>query len=74
MNVDVDLDVSDIETDNASLIYISGSRTLQIGNQFDGNKFVAQSATLQTAADSDVALEKWSFIVGTLDIQVSSVD
>ena len=70
MNVDVDLVASDVETDNTSLIYVGESRSLLIGNQFDGNKFVAESATLRTAADSDVALEKWSFIMGTLDIQV----
>ena len=68
--VDVDVDVSDVETDNTSLVYVSGSRTLQIGNQFDGNKFVAGSATLQLAADSDILLDKWSFIWGTLDVQV----
>ena len=70
MNADVDLVANDVETDNTSLIYVGESWSLLIGNQFDGNKFVAENATLRTADDSDVALEKWSFIMGTLDTQV----
>lgn len=73
LNINVNLDVSDIETDNTSLVYVSASRTLQIGNLFDGNKYVTSSATLQPARNSDVTFEKWSFIMGTLDIRVCTV-
>ena len=72
LNIDADLDVSDIETDVTSLVYVGGSRTLQIGNLFDGNKFVAETGTLQPAVDSDVTLGMWSFITGTLDVPVST--
>ncbi|XP_076456767.1 uncharacterized protein LOC143291062 [Babylonia areolata] len=69
LNVDVDVDLSDVDADSTSLVYVSGGRRLQIGNQFDGNKFVASSATLQLARDSDVTLDKWSYVMGTIDVQ-----
>ncbi|KAK7475580.1 hypothetical protein BaRGS_00033169, partial [Batillaria attramentaria] len=67
--IDADVAVSVIESDNTSLVYVKGPRTLTIGNTFDGNKYVAQSATLALALDSDVTLRRWSYIMGTLSVQ-----
>lgn len=67
---DVDLDVSDIEGDDTSLIYLKESRSIRIGNNFDANKYVMDLATLQLAEDSDITLKMWSYIMGRLDVKV----
>ncbi|KAL8581100.1 hypothetical protein ACOMHN_012750 [Nucella lapillus] len=67
--MDINVAVSDVDTDDTSLVYVSRGRSLRVGNGFDGNKFVAASAILQLARDSEVTLDKWSYVMGTLHLQ-----